>query len=324
MLFFWIAVFSIVILVGIVVLCCYYGNGDLELLPVDRFARDLSKQPLTIVVPVIPDDAFETDTDIESEEEEEEEEENEEEDEDEDEAVEMFSTVRVEKTIQWQEIPKSKYRLNEKQLDTFLYIYHRHLQKALLSANEREMTIAQQNLKEAVWNILEESIQSILYPQQSSEITNAFQYFLERYCDLVIHKDRYYDSTVFQRTSTWLHEAFSKAQLKTEDVLWLAETISSMKTTFKEHRCLAQDVFALYAFYEKSRKEAGILLPYGIQPTLDKSCSKLAFMMQNSVRIMYEQIFPSILEVTREKQKVILQLLSILDQNLFDFTQFTV
>jgi hypothetical protein len=220
-------------------------------------------------------------------------------------------------------IPRLKYEFDEQKLDTLLYMYHRHVQRAILVSqfHERETLVAQQNLKQGVLLLLQSAVHSIdvQIPVLSNEIQNGFEYFLERHCDVVIRGTGQYSSDVFTSTLPFLLEGFSQIDINSDDALWFTDALATLKSEMSKHSSLAEDVYQLYDFYRKTRNETSIRFPRRVQKLLDKKSSRLPFVMEQSVRMQFETQFQDFLHKTKNKHQSVLSLMSILNANLFDF-----
>lgn len=304
--------------VGIAVIACFYGNGNKELNPVDRFATPLPSQnpvaPMRLLSANDDNDKDEDDTETEQRE---------------------FAQTKIQiqthtqmmpsslLPLHWDMVKRLPYQIDEQKLDTFLYVYHRHVGRAMMAGNnEREMIVAEQNLKQSVMFLMQSAVQSVqpAVPQLSREIQNGFEYFLERYCDTIIRRDAHYHNDCFAVTLPFLQEAFAQTDMNTSDALWFTEAVGVLKEQLAKHRSLSQDVYLLYHFYAQSKTQSGIRFPRRVQKLLDKHASILPFMMEQSVRMMVEQKFPELLTKSRNKRDCTLLLMSVLHQNLYDFT----
>jgi len=298
------ACIAAIVLIGIAVLACFYGNGDKELAPVDRFMVAPPLPP-----PIVPPTHFDP---IVLQEEESEE------DEEEQPGVEEIkpattTTALIPITtnsivLNWNAVKTMRYDLDEHKLDALLYMYHRHVKRAmqLSEFHERETLVAQQNLKQAVHLLLQAALQSVevQIPVLSNEIRNGFDYFLERHCDVVIREDGHYHTDAFTYTLPFLQEAFSQTEMSSHDALWFTETVSVLKKQLATHTSLSQDVYLFLHMYGRCKLETQIRFPMRVQKILDKRNSRLHFMVEQSIRMHFEQEFTNFLLTSKNKQEL--------------------
>lgn len=310
------------IVIGIVVLACLFGNGKRETEPVDRFAKDVQ-----IVNPPAPPVPLSTETvttstdvnkeaDIKTPENEETEKEK--------------QTETGTEAMDWKSVSILSYHFDEQKFDVLLYMFHRQVQRAILSDNNtREILVAEQNFKQAVWLLLQASLESVepQLPLLSSEIKNAFDWFVERYCEMVVQQEGGHcdNNHVFSNAVPLLHEAFAQSKnINSEDAVWLTESISLLRQQMEQpSTTLAQQLFMLYKFYNASQEKTQIRFPHQVQKQLDKRNSRLSFVIQQSVRVGFDKLFPQLLQSSKHKQECILLLMSMLNRNLLNFKDVT-
>lgn len=213
--------------------------------------------------------------------------------------------------------------VDEREIELAAYKFHREKQQAFLSGNSQHAAnAAEVDFRAKLWSTLKASIDDAATRNErtsaapdNEELTNAFDFYVERYCEVLSRSPRF-ESSLFPNSVPWLTEAISSLSVTGEQSLEIAELLADLKSVAPREN-LSQEFLFLKRLKRFLLEDTKLLFPIAVQAKLNKEYSTMRAVWLTAAKQTFDQSFvEGILPISKDRHRLLLQLTYLLQSTL--------